>query len=282
MNDKLGASQWKNPLVVENAGAERISRALTLGRELRRKVSAGWALGTFVMEAPVPATLNAMSLAGFDFVVIDMEHSSVDFSTLEALTTAAHAAGLATLVRPWGEDVGLIGKALDIGANGVMAARVESAARARAVVEQARFAPVGNRGFSPLTKYDALSEPLRTLDESTYVVVQIEGRHAVESIGEISAVRGIDAVFVGPYDLALSLGVPPGSAQVFTAAEQLAKSVPANVALGIYIDDPAKCADWAGRRFALQCVSFDGRMLANGARAIVAQARHAMGKKAKA
>lgn len=279
MNDKPGASQWRNPLAVANDGAGKISRALTLGGELRRRVTAGWALGTFVMENPAPATLSAMALAGFDFVVIDMEHSAVDFSTLESLITAAHAAGLATLVRPWGEDVGLIGKALDIGANGIMAPHVESAARARAVVEQARFAPLGNRGFSPLTKYDALSEPLRALDESTYVVVQIEGRRAIESIGEITSVRGIDAVFVGPYDLALSLGVPPGSAQVFTAAEQLAKAVPASVSLGIYIDDPAKCGDWSARRFALQCVSFDGRMLANGARAVVNQARLAMGKK---
>jgi 2-keto-3-deoxy-L-rhamnonate aldolase RhmA len=282
MNDKPGASQWKNPLAVANAGAEKISRTLTLGRELRRKVSAGWALGSFVIEVPVPATLSAIALAGFDYVIIDMEHSTVDFSTLETLTIAAHAAGLATLVRPWGEDVGLIGKILDIGANGIMAPRVESAARARAIVDQARYAPAGNRGFSPLTRYDALSEPLRELGESTYVVVQIEGRHALENIREISAVPGLDAVFVGPYDLALSLGVPPGSAQVFTAAEQLAKSVPANVALGIYIDDPVKCADWAGRRFALQCVSFDGRMLASGARAVVAQARHAMGSKEKA
>jgi 2-keto-3-deoxy-L-rhamnonate aldolase RhmA len=282
MNDKPGASQWRNPLAVENAGAENISRALTLGAELRRKVSAGWALGTFVLENPVPATVSAMALAGFDFVVIDMEHSSVDFSTLEPLIAAAHAAGLAALVRPWGEDVGLIGKALDIGANGVMAARVESPDRARAIVEQARFAPLGNRGFSPLTKYDALGEPLRALDESTYVVLQIEGRRGIESIREITAVPGIDAVFVGPYDLALSLGVPPGSPQVFSAAEQLAKSVPASVGLGIYIDDPAKCADWSTRRFALQCVSFDGRMLANGARAVASQAKQSMGKKVKA
>jgi 2-keto-3-deoxy-L-rhamnonate aldolase RhmA len=281
MNDKPGASQWRNPLAVENGGAEKIARALTLGAELRRKVSAGWALGTFVLESPVPATVGAMALAGFDYVIIDMEHSSVDFSTLEPLVTAAHAAGLASLVRPWGEDAGLIGKALDIGANGIMAARVESAERARAIVEQARFAPLGNRGFSPLTKYDALGEPLRALDESTYVVVQIEGRRGLESIAEIAAVRGIDAVFVGPYDLALSLGVPPGSPQVFTAAGKLAKSVPAHVALGIYIDDPAKCGDWGAQRFALQCVSFDGRMLATGARAIVAQARQAMGRKVK-
>jgi 4-hydroxy-2-oxoheptanedioate aldolase len=276
MNDQPGASTWRNPLAVENAGAERISRALTLGADLRRKVAAGCALGTFVLESPVPATLGAMALAGFDFVVIDMEHSTIDFSRLEALIGAGQAAGLATLVRPWGEDVGLIGKILDIGANGIMASHVESPARARAIVEQARFAPLGNRGFSPLTKYDALDEPLRVLGDATYVVAQIEGRQALANIAAIATVPGVDAVFVGPYDLALSLDVPPGSPPVFAAAEELSKAVPDGVALGIYIDDPAKCGDWAARRFALQCVSFDGRMLANAARSVVTQAKQSI------
>jgi len=276
MKDKADARNWTNPLFVENTGAERIAGFLTLGRELRRKAAAGLALGTFVIECPVPATLNAFALAGFDFVVLDMEHSTVDFSRLELLITAGQASSLAMLVRPWGEDVGLIGKLLDMGANGIMAPHVDSPERARAIVEQARFAPEGNRGLCPLSKYDSLSEPLRMLDDSTYVVVQIEGRNAIDRIAEIAAVPGIDAVFVGPYDLAMSLGVAPGSTQVFAAAERMAEAVPRGPTLGIYIDDPARCGDWAARRFALQVVSFDGRMLSNGARTVVTQARLGM------
>jgi len=276
MKEKPKAGYWRNPLSVDNAGAARIAGSLTLGRALRRKTATGVALGTFVIESPVPATLSALALAGFDFVVLDMEHSTIDFSRLELLIAAGQAAGLAMLVRPWGEDTGLIGKILDMGANGIMAPHVNSPDRARAIVEQARFAPHGNRGLCPLTKYDSMSEPLRALNDSTCVVVQIEGREAIERIVEISSVPGIDAVFIGPYDLAMSLGVPPGSAQVFAAAEQLAEAVPRGPALGIYIDDPAKCAAWAARRFSLQVVSFDGRMLSNGARAIVAQAKLGM------
>jgi 2-keto-3-deoxy-L-rhamnonate aldolase RhmA len=273
MNDEPGASTWRNPLAVQNAGAERVSRSLSLGSDLRRRLASGCTLGTFVLESPVPSTLATMALAGFDFVVIDMEHSTVDFSRLEALIGAGQSAGLATLVRPWGEDTGVIGKVLDIGANGIMASRVESLARARAIVEEARFPPRGHRGFSPLTKYDSMGEPLRALDDATFVVAQIEGRQALDSFAQIASVPGIDAVFVGPYDLALSLGVAPGSPRVFAAAEKLAKAVPKGVTLGIYIDDPAKCGDWAKRGFALQCVSFDGRMLATAARSVVAQAR---------
>ncbi|MGH8247367.1 MAG: HpcH/HpaI aldolase family protein [Gammaproteobacteria bacterium] len=279
MNEKSDVKNWRNPLFVENAGAEKVSQSLLQGEVLRRKTAAGWALGTFLVELPNTSTLTAMSLAGFDFVVLDMEHSSVDFSKLEILIAAGQAAGLATLVRTWGEDIGLIGKVLDMGANGIMAPHVETRERARAIVEQTRFAPLGLRSFSPLTKYDSLSEPLRTLDDSTYVVIQIEGREALGRIGEIASVPGIDAVFVGPYDLALSLGVPPGSAQVYAAAERLAEAVPRNLGLGIYIDDPATCGDWASRRFSLQCVSFDGRMLSNGARSVVTQARLGMSRK---
>jgi 2-keto-3-deoxy-L-rhamnonate aldolase RhmA len=280
MDDKShSANRWKNPLFAKSAGARKVAHSLLLGEKLRRKSASGWALGTFLIELPTPASLSTIAIAGFDFVVIDMEHSSVDFSTLEPLILAAHAAGLPALVRTWGEDAGLIGKVLDLGAHGIMAPHVDTPERARAIVEQARFSPLGHRGFSPLTKYDALSEPLRALGKSTYVVVQIEGRKALERVSRIASVPGIDAVFVGPYDLALSLGVPPGSPRVFSAAERIAKDAPPGIALGIYIDDPAKCGAWATRRFALQCVSFDGRMLSNGARSVVERARLGMTKR---
>lgn len=274
MNDK--ASNWINPLHVEGSGAERIAENLTRGASLRARAASGWALGTFLIELPAPGVLTSLALAGFDFVVLDMEHSSTGFSRLETLLGAGHAAGLATLVRIWGEDPGLIGKVLDMGAHGVMAAHVDSPERAREVVNQARFAPLGRRGFSPITPFDALRQPLIELDEATYVVCQIEGASALSRAGEIAGVPGIDAIFVGPYDLALSMGVQPGSDAVFEAAERIANDVPPERVLGIYVDDPARCAQWAERRFALQCVGFDGRMFADGARRVAEQARLGM------
>jgi 2-keto-3-deoxy-L-rhamnonate aldolase RhmA len=273
------AKNWKNPLRVDHAGTRRLTESLRLGEKLRRKTATGLALGTFVIELPTPACLATLSLAGFDFVVLDLEHSAIDFSTLEHLIVAAHAAGLPALVRTWGEDRGQIGKVLDIGANGIMAPHVDTPERAIEIVEQARFAPLGHRGFSPLTKFDALKEPLRTLSEAAFVVIQIEGRKALDRVDQIAAVPGIDSVFVGPYDLALSLDVPPGSPQVFAAAQRVREAVPQDVGMGIYLDDPAKSGSWAARGFSLQCVSFDGRMLANGARAIVDTARQSIPKR---
>lgn len=267
---------WRNPRAVRGRAATRVADSLLLGKGLRRKTAAGWALGTFLIEQPSAATVTALALAGFDFVVLDLEHSSIDCSTLEPLIVAAQGAGLAALVRTWSNDAALIGKVLDMGAHGVMIPHVESAGHARKVVSEARFPPQGQRGFSPLTKFDALRAPLRALDQSTFVVVQIEGREALAEVGEIASIPGIDAVFIGPYDLALSLGVAPGSTRVLAAAQSMAKSVPETVALGIYVDDPASCGAWAARGFALQCVSFDGRMLSTGARLVVEEARRGM------
>jgi 2-keto-3-deoxy-L-rhamnonate aldolase RhmA len=267
------SGSWVNPNHRASEAATRMAESLTRGEQLRAKMRQGLALGTFLIELPTRNTLSAIALGGFDFVVIDMEHSSIDFAQLEMLVGAGNAAGLVTLVRPWSTDAGLIGKILDCGAHGIMAPHVDSPERARDVVAQARFAPRGSRGFSPLAKYDALATPLSTLSDSTVVVVQIEGRDGLSRVKEIAAVEGIDAVFIGPYDLSLSLDVPPGSPAVFAAAEDMAKAVPSSVNLGLYVDDPTHSAKWAGLRFSLQCVSFDGRMLADAARDVVSRAR---------
>ncbi len=267
------AKTWQNPSFVEGAGADFVSASMLLGEKLRQQVRSGLALGTFVIDIPDPSTLTIVAVAGFEFAVLDMEHSPVDFGRLEALLNSGRAAGIPMLVRPWGKDAGLIGKILDMGAHGIMVPHVGTPERAREVVEQARFAPLGKRGFSPLTKFDSIELPLDALDAATYVVVQIEGRDAIDRVGEIAAVPGIDAIFVGPYDLALSLDVPPGSEEVIAAAERVAKAVPADLGVGIYIDDPATVGAWQSRGFSLQCVSFDGRMMASGARSVVTAAR---------
>ena len=270
------AKTWQNPSFVEGAGADAVSASLLLGQKLREKVRSGLALGTFVIDIPDPSTLTVVAVAGFEFAVLDMEHSPVDFGRLEALLNAGRAAGIPMLVRPWGKDAGLIGKILDMGAHGIIVPHVGTPERAREVVDQARFAPLGKRGFSPLTKFDSIELPLKALDDSTYVVVQSEGRDAIDRVGEIAAVPGIDAIFVGPYDLALSLNVPPGREEVIAAAERVAKAVPAELGVGISIDDAATVGAWQSRGFSLQCVSFDGRMMASGASSVVNAARESL------
>ena len=270
MSDQTASGgTWKSPFYNRTPGAQTVARSLSLGNKLRDKVRNGLAFGAFIIDLPNPSTITALSIAGFDFVVLDMEHSAVDFSALEGLINAARAAGITALVRPWGQGGGLIGKIFDMGAHGVMVPHVDGPDQAKSIVDQARFSPLGNRGFAPLSKFDCFEQPLKLLDESGYVVVQIEGRAAIDRVEEIAAVPGIDTIFVGPYDLALSLGVDPGSETVFHAAQKIAEAVPDHLGLGIYIDNPETSKEWASRGFAFQCISFDGRMLSDGARNVI-------------
>ena len=268
-----GSGGWVSPSFTDGAGSRKVAESLCRGDRLRQLVRQKLAIGTFVIELPCPATLDVLSIAGFDFVVLDLEHSGIGMDRLESLISAGRASGLVVLVRTPGEDLSVIGKVLDMGAHGIMAPHVDSPERALAVAQAARFSPTGNRGFSPLSKFDALRTPLETLGNDTYVIVQIEGTKALGNVEQIASTPGIDALFVGPYDLSLSLGVNPGSPEILESATQVAKLVPDDVGLGIYVDDPADSKAWAASGFVLQCISFDGRMLANDAKQVVRKSR---------
>jgi len=261
-------SVWTNPNHVDGDASRRVAEASLRGNDLRRKAASGLALGTFLIEFPCPETVSAMALAGFDFVVLDMEHSSLDFQQLDRLIAAAQVAGIPAIVRPWSNDPALIGKILDLGANGVMASHVDTAEKARNVVSAARFTPYGERGFSPLTKYDFSKNPLKELSQAAYVIVQVEGAAGIQNVESIANVSGVDSIFIGPYDLSLSLGLQPGGAEVYKEAAGIAERITSSVSLGIYVDDPQVSAHWSEIGFAVQCVSFDGRMFADGARRI--------------
>ncbi|RUV68577.1 hypothetical protein EOA78_26175 [Mesorhizobium sp. M5C.F.Cr.IN.023.01.1.1] len=241
-----------------------------LGPQLIERSRTGLAVGTFIIEVPTIATIRAVALAGFDFVVIDMEHSTLGFDRLEPLVLAAQMLGVAAFVRVWGEDVGLIGKALEAGANGILVPHVETAERVRAVVAETRFPPLGARSFSPLTRHDGLAQSKTAIGERTVVIVQIEGRKGLDAIAEIAGVVGIDGIFIGTHDLSGSLGIGVEDDALIGHAARLAGSLPESLIRGVYIDRPEASAAWSDLGFSLQCVSFDGRMLADGASAVVA------------
>jgi 2-keto-3-deoxy-L-rhamnonate aldolase RhmA len=255
--------------------AARIHAAVTAGRALRDAYRERAVVGTFLIELPTPRTIRALALAGFDFVVLDLEHSPYAVEALGGLVGECHACGLPALVRVWTLDGGMIGKLLDLGANGIMVPHVRNAGDAAEAVRAARYAPTGERGVAPLIGHRATWDLDGDAGSSVLVVAQIEGAGAVAVAGEIAAVPGIDGVFVGPYDLAQSLGDGGGveSPGVLAACEAVAESCGETAMLGIYVDAPARSRDWARRGFRLQCVGFDGRMLLDGASRVLNEAR---------
>jgi 4-hydroxy-2-oxoheptanedioate aldolase len=205
--------------------------------------------GTFqVVDAPTVSDIVGRS--GLDFVVLDQEHGPLDAETSLGLCAAAQAVGCAPVVRVRANDPAEIQRALDVGAAGVQIPQIESVADAEAAAEAARFAPVGSRGLSPYVRaggYVGGENYTEEQNENAAVVVHIEGERALEEVEGIAAVEGIDALFVGPYDLSQSLGVPGeiGDPRITKAmAEVCSVAAAADTAVGAFASDPAMARRW--------------------------------------
>ncbi|MEU8364650.1 aldolase/citrate lyase family protein [Nonomuraea sp. NPDC048882] len=168
-------------------------------------------LGTWIKLATVES-VDIMASAGFDFVVIDLEHSPLDLSMTARMISAASAYGVDPLVRVPDHQGSTIGRILDAGARGILVPRVDSAADAERVVAATRFPPLGQRGAGGTSRagrwgLTPRAEYVRTGNEDVVCVPQLESPAAIDAAAEILAVPGVDAVFLGAGDLSLALGV---------------------------------------------------------------------------
>lgn len=161
---------------------------------------------------PAPAVVEMIGWAGFDFVILDAEHTLVGPSDLAHLLRAAAAVGLPALVRVPSADSGLVAPVLDAGAAGVVIPRVRSKADAEAAMRAVRYHPLGHRGLDAgrATRYGQsdLGAFVRSADAHVLLAVMVEDREGVEAIDDIVAVPGLDAVLEGAADLSQSLGLP--------------------------------------------------------------------------
>ena len=171
----------------------------------------GTTLGAW-LTVPSSVTAEATARAGFDYVWVAMQHGAVQYSDAVAMIQGILLGGSHPIVRvPWNEP-GIIGKMLDAGAHGIIVPMVNSVEEARSVVRACRYAPHGMRSYGPLMasmRTDGQYVPWAA--DNIAVIPMIETRQAVERIDDIAAVGGIDAVYVGPADLSLTLGLPPGN-----------------------------------------------------------------------
>ena len=170
------------------------------------------AIGTWLMvEADLAAV--AVAAAGFDWVLIDMEHGPVSPEGAQRLVSAVLATTAAPLIRVTWNESSLIQAAYDMGAYGVLVPFVDSRDDALRAVYDARYPPLGRRSRGGLRAPLAFAtDPVtygRAANDATLLAVQVETARAVEALPEIAAVDGIDVLFVGPGDLAESMGVWP-------------------------------------------------------------------------
>lgn len=167
-------------------------------------------IGTWCMMAS-PDTCEALSCVGFDFLVVDMEHAPNDIpealAQLRAIASGGNAHGVVRL--PVNDPV-IVKRALDIGAQTLMFPMINSAEDARRAVDATYYAPRGVRGFAAMhrgSRYTNIPNYPQFASENICRLMQIETARAVENIAEIAAVEGVDGLFVGPGDLAASMGL---------------------------------------------------------------------------
>jgi 4-hydroxy-2-oxoheptanedioate aldolase len=167
--------------------------------------------GMFAMLGE-PALVEMMGYAGLDFVVIDTEHSGNTMEQAGALVRAAEISGITPIMRVTENSPGMILRALDAGAGGVLVPQVNSAREATAAVRAARYAPQGERGLAGVVRaarYGFIPLPtyLAGTNRENLVITQVEHIDAVKNLEEILAVEGLDGIFVGPTDLSQSMGI---------------------------------------------------------------------------
>lgn len=179
---------------------------------LRRRLREGRTILGSWLNSGSPILAELMASCGFDFLCVDSEHSAVDLPEAQRLFQAIRSGNPAcgALVRLHGVDYAWVKRYLDAGADGVVAPLVRTAAEASLLVQACKYPPVGLRGvgFCRANGYGLrVEEELVRANEEVLVAVQIEHIDAVDAIDEILSVPGIDAVFIGPYDLTASMGI---------------------------------------------------------------------------
>lgn len=160
----------------------------------------------------IPSAFSAelMGRCGFDWVCIDTQHGLIGYEQMAVMLQALSITRTPSLVRvPWNQPDHIM-KALDAGAKGVVVPMISSAADAEAAVAAVKYPPLGTRSYGPVrAAFDVPGYNTENANESTALIVMIETRGGVENLDEILSVPGVDAVYVGPMDLAIAHGITP-------------------------------------------------------------------------
>jgi 2-keto-3-deoxy-L-rhamnonate aldolase RhmA len=170
-------------------------------------------LGHFIVEFATPGIGHIMKSAGCDFVLFDMEHSGFGFETVKSVIRYLEAGQVAPIVRVPSKEYHHIARACDMGAEGLMVPMVGTAAEARAIVDSMKYYPAGRRGVALQVAHDryragSVAEKLASANATTALFCQIETAEGVANAEAIAALDGVDCLWVGHFDLSVSLGIP--------------------------------------------------------------------------
>lgn len=160
-----------------------------------------------------PAMVEIVGYAGYDFAIIDLEHSALDLSTMEHMIRAAKIVEISSIVRVPQDDYATILRALEAGADAVMFPHLITREQAEKIVQMSKYYPIGGRGLDPTTrvaKYGnvSMAEHMEQQNKRVQIIGMIEDKEALEHLDDILAVEGLDSLFIGTSDLSSSFGLP--------------------------------------------------------------------------
>jgi 2-keto-3-deoxy-L-rhamnonate aldolase RhmA len=219
----------------------------------------GLVIGTMISEIRNPNLAFMLAQCGFDYFIIDTEHGAYSPETVSNMIAAARGAGISVIVRIPEIRREAIMKPLDSGAAGLLVPMVNTADQALEIMSYAKYPPMGNRGAALSRAHSYFGRPnaaeyLDQANETTFIAVQAESPQAIENLESIASTPGIDAIFVGPFDLSVSMGIPgqlnhPG--EVEAVAKVIDVCQQHKITPGIHMSSVETLQDWIrkGMRF---------------------------------
>jgi len=220
---------------------------------LLKRLNAGETLLGIFSQMPSPTVQEMIALSGYDFSVVDMEHGVLDYVVVEDMVRALQGRGALAAVRVSPGDIKSIGKVLDFGADIVLVPQIENREMGEKAVDAAKFPPMGHRGAAHVVRagrYSTMNKVQYFAEANviTSVALQIEGLEAAKHADEIMSIEGVDIIFLGPHDLAQSLGVPgqPEHPKVVEKMEELVKLArEKGKFLGTYVESVEMFKKWS-------------------------------------
>jgi 2-dehydro-3-deoxyglucarate aldolase/4-hydroxy-2-oxoheptanedioate aldolase len=258
--------------------------ALPPRADLRRRVLAGEpTLGLWLNLGSLVAA-DIVARAGFDWVVLDLEHGLSSDPELLARLVAVQGTPTAALIRVVSGERMRVGRVLDLGADGLVIPRLETLESVRETLSWMRYPPAGIRGVAAGTRgagYGSVPHAgIHAIDERILGVFQVESRLAVDASAALAATEGVDVLFVGPADLSHDMGIPGEFAHpdFLAALEQVASAAAAHgKAAGILLGDASEVPAYRARGFGFLGIGSDSGLLVRGARDQLTAARAGLG-----
>ncbi len=255
--------------------------------KVKRALSRGEVqIGTWVTALRTPQIAQMVATAGFDFMYIDMEHSSFSIETVGDLCYAALAADLVPIVRPPAKDPHLLSRPLDNGAMGLLIPHTDTREEVEAVIQAVRFPPLGERGMNLVGVHTKFAKPngdeyLRSTHDETLILVQIESDRGIENLDQILSVDGVDGAVIGRADFSTTLGIPGQTnhpeltrrVEMMIAACQRHKKIP-----GLLVQDVVSAKEWIAKGIRLVPYANEASILINAAARAVDEIRSFAGK----